>query len=187
MDADETVVYRSKDNRLRTSKYKAASSEAFCVAEKTREGVLLSEFNSDGEILNQHYVKEKDHLARLISYLKLPEPVSVKEVDAYERVAVKAKCSKCSSASLVRQLDLVDPMSIADVPVVPMYICLKCSERHYSITDTYLRRLARMNTTLFSKEELAEMSKDEDSFVKQLYEYIIRIFASKKINRIKTA
>jgi hypothetical protein len=38
---------------------------------------------------------------------------------------------------------------------------------------------------LFNDNELKELEKNEEKFIMELKEYISRIFASKKINRIK--
>ena len=56
---------------------------------------------------------------------------------------------------------------------------------HYSMTDEYLRRIMQDKEGLFEPRELAEVRKDGNASVKMLQEYIIRIFASKKISRFK--
>jgi hypothetical protein len=47
-----------------------------------------------------------------------------------------------------------------------------------------MNALIKRNAELFEKDEVEEMKKDHDRFVNTLNEYVIRIFASKKITRL---
>ncbi|MDE1860271.1 MAG: hypothetical protein KGH72_00975 [Candidatus Micrarchaeota archaeon] len=184
MDSASVVVFRSPDSRLKTSKYMLGGGEAVCVAERTSNGILLTEFDAAGQVLSQRTNESKDALEGLCAYLEIDGEPEVREVKAYERIPVSAKCNGCNEGKIVRQLDLVDPININKVPVVPIFICLGCSKKFYSMTENYLRLLAKSNSDLFTKEELGEMNADEDAFIGVLQEYIIRIFASKKISRM---
>lgn len=177
-------LYRSPDNRLRTSFYEKSGRRAFSLSERTAFGVLLTEFSEDGEVFDQHCIKEKDHLGALAKYLGLGSPVVV-DVDAYEKVSANAACGGCSGRGLARELDLVAPEAINNVPVVPIFVCRSCKQKSYSMTESYLRNLVKSNAPLFTEEERKELDADENKFIGVLQEYIIRIFASKKISRLK--
>lgn len=184
MEADIRIS-RSRDGRLRTSNYARGGVSAFSVSERTAFGVLLTEFNANGEVLDQHCLKEKDSLHALVKFIGADNP-EIAEIDAYERVSANAACSKCSKRELVRELDLVPPEAINNVPVVPIFVCTSCRQKSYSMTESYLRNLVKSNVPLFTEDERKEMAADENKFIGLLQEYIIRIFASKKISRMKT-
>lgn len=68
--------------------------------------------------------------------------------------------------------------------MAPIFRCTKCDKRFYSITRTYLERLVDRKAELFDEKELEELRKDRETFINTLNEYIIRIFASKRIHKI---
>ncbi len=53
------------------------------------------------------------------------------------------------------------------------------------LADEYLDALVKNNASLFGKDEIRERGKDGRAFVNTLQEYVIRIFASKRISRLK--
>lgn len=71
------------------------------------------------------------------------------------------------------------------MPVMPLYYCTNCSKQSYYLTNTYLEYLIYNNKGLFTNKEQVELQNDEEAFIAELKEYIIRIFASKKIMQIK--
>lgn len=98
---------------------------------------------------------------------------------------MRALCTKCGNLGLYRELDLVSPDRIREVPVMPIFICKKCSQKHYSLTDEYLKYLVLSNKQLFESAELKEIDTDLESSINTLKEYIIRIFASKRISKVR--
>ncbi|VVB76639.1 Uncharacterised protein [uncultured archaeon] len=175
----------SGDGRIRTGTYFSDGLARFCVAEKTGAGTLVTEFTERGEVLDQVCLKVEDHKEGLLGHLKGVCVLNLLEAgDGYERVGVNAKCEKCGGA-IIRELDTKRPAEIRTAPVVPIFICKACGAKYYSLTDNYLRKLARENRALFSAGELKEIDADEHAAVRTLQEYIIRIFASKRIGRLK--
>jgi hypothetical protein len=175
----------SSDGRLRTCGYPSEEGLRFCVAEKTRMGTLITEFKNNGEVTDQVCSLTKDAKAALEEYLKGTGMPDFADSGPYERVAVGVRCTKCSG-DIGRELDLKRPEDIGRVPVVPIFICKHCGSKFYSITDSYLRKLISRQVGLFSADELQEMERNQEAFVAEVKEYVIRIFASKKITRLTT-
>ncbi len=175
-------VNKSSDGRYRTSEYARGGKTLFCLAERTSGGTLITEFYKSGEAANQIHYKEGEAEKLLSSYLGAA--IEIVSSGEYERVSISAQCLGCKRRAPVRELDLALPESLIEVPVVPIFRCLGCGKRHYSMSKEYLRLLADRNPELFDKEELKERDKDEALFVNTLNEYVIRIFASKKISRL---
>lgn len=179
-------TYRSPDGRLRTDTYTAEDAKHFAIAEATASGTLVTEFEADGEVVNQVCVGTKDTRKALSDYLGGAAELRITDKASYERVTADAACTKCGSESIERLLDRQESGKITEVPVVPLFVCKKCGARFYSMSDSYLRRLMASSESLFEVDELAEKNTNEDKFVSTLQEYIIRIFASKKIQRLRT-
>lgn len=175
---------RSPDGRLRTSSYKRDGGERFCVSEETLSGTLVTEFKNNGEVVNQVYADKKGPEKVLAAYLGT-QKLSIKETDAYEHVKVRANCTRCGNESIERAMDQQESGKISEVPVVPLFVCKRCKTRFYSMSDEYLKHLVSRKESLFEADEVAEQNRDESRFVHTLQEYIIRIFASKKIERLR--
>jgi len=62
---------------------------------------------------------------------------------------------------------------------------MECKAKSYYLTDEYLEFLVDSNYNMFSDDEQREIERDKNAFLKELRAYIIRIFASKKIQSIK--
>lgn len=135
-------------------------------------------------MVNQSYLQNHNFLHELSSYVD-GQLLEIIDVDEYSPIEMKAKCSQCGNVGLVRELDTHDAKKITNVPVVPIFICRKCSHRHYSLTDQYLSTLVVSNKHLFEPGELEEINRDRDGSINTLKEYIIRIFASKRISRAR--
>jgi len=97
----------------------------------------------------------------------------------YKRVRLDKVCPACKKDALERQLDAVN--TIKEIPIIPLYVCSDCGERSYYLTKEYLLYLVETKRELFDKGEAAEYEKDSKKFVDELKEYVIRIFASKRI------
>lgn len=181
--ANRLDVYESDDKRLVTGPYLKNGSQFFCLAEGTALGSLVTEFTTNGAVENQVYRKDGSAMEDLMRYLGNPNARIVK-AGKYRGIRIGPKCPRCSGEGIRRELDTVDPSSITSVPVMPTLKCPACGQRLYSVTDSYIRNLVESNRDLFTPEELEEKAKDEGAFIRLLNEYIIRIFASKKIARI---
>ncbi len=181
MTPETIVAYRSRESRYRTASYVKDGRTAFCVAEGTGSGVLITEFDDNCGVLNQRLIRAKDAGSELEKYLS-----STVEVGngGYERVVAKTSCTECKG-QVVREFDLREPKSIVEVPVVPIFVCTNCNKRFYSMTESYLRALVEGNPGLFESDELREKQENADVFINTLNEYIIRVFASKKIERLR--
>lgn len=175
-------AYKSPDGRIRTDVYERKGTR-FCVAELTLKGTLITEFGGRGEVTGQIYYENRDFVHHLASYLS-DYKIEIQYVSRYEPVRMETLCTKCGNAGLSRELDMQLPERIREVPVMPIFVCRKCSQRHYSLTDEYLRYLVASNKRLFEDNELKEIDNDMEASINVLKEYIIRIFASKKISKI---
>ena len=181
--SDTLRAYISPDGRYKTGSYEKNGKPRFCLSEKTRTGTLITEFSITGKITDQIYLKGKMPEASLRDYLG--RDICLEKINAYEKIKVSASCKKCGSGNRIsRELDLAVVSYVDNVPVVPIFRCTGCGERFYSMSAEYLEMLVSRNKDLFKKEELEEIEKDRMSSIKQLNEYIIRIFASKKITRL---
>lgn len=171
--------FRSSDTRLRSDFYSRNGADICVLIENTQNGMLFTELNRRGLVEKQLYVKPGD-----ADYSEIVSIMDVSDAGEYAGLAVDANCTACGG-EVVRELDLVHPSVITHVPVVPVYICRKCSKRFYSMTDGYLKSLVASRKELFDEKDLKELSENESMFVSTLQEYIIRIFASKKVSRIR--
>lgn len=179
-------VFQSEDGRLRTDFYTVEGTREFVVAEKTAKGVLLTKFNGYGEVLDQLYKRPGDALVELRGYVEAVDTMlNVENVPDYRMVEVSARCENCNGTEIRRELDLAEPSFIERVPVVPIFICRKCSKRFYSMTGMHLSNIVSRNLDLFESEELKMKGHDEKEFLRVLEEYVIRIFASKRITKMK--
>ncbi len=170
--------------KYRTSTYIIEGERCFAVAERIKNGVLVSEFGERSGVLGQSYSKASDPLAELAKHFSSDYKVS-ETVGRYEKVEASLPCVKCGTGKVVRELDTDVKDTDGTVPVVPIFICTSCGNKSYSISRKYLEKLVDGNLELFEQEELAERSKDSGIFINTLEEYIIRVFASKKIDRLK--
>jgi len=181
-------AHRSTDGRLRTESYSVCDELRFSIAEETTMGTLVTEFNDGGDVLNQVCTGTRDAEKALAGYLAEAGIGTLNVANrgdcAYEPVRVDARCKSCKG-EIARELDLKRPDEIRNVPIVPIFICRDCGIKFYSMTDDYLRALVSRNEGLFKPDELSEKKRNEREFVNTIQEYIIRIFASKRISRLK--
>ncbi len=164
----------------RNGRYKAEiSSTVVIIIERTMKGTLVTTVDKSVGVLDQEYIEKADALSVLKSRLPM---FTIKLVNEMQRTGLDKKCKKCG-AKLYRELESVDPSLLDNVPAVPMFRCESCGSRYYSMTNEYLSKLVDRNNELFSEDELHEIRKDREKGIALLNEYIIRIFASKKISR----
>ncbi len=177
-------AYRSVDHRIKTEQYVMEGIPRFSLAEPTKIGTLLTEFNADGEVLRQEYHRGRDIVKELSNFIE--NKVEIEETGKeYEKIKVNAVCEACGG-EIERELDRQRPEEIENVGVVPIYVCKKCGRRYYSMNDLLLKRLINERKDLFEPNELEELEQDERAFLATLQANIIRIFASKRIFRLKT-
>lgn len=170
-------------NKYRTGLYKRKGAAKFCIVEKVAKGVLLTEFNTDGEVLVQLLNNTVEPEGVLKKHFD-GEEIDVTESGDYVPVRLNAECGACKSAEVVREIDTLQGSKLKEVPVIPLYVCTQCKKRYYTLSDEYLRFLVGSNLDLFEDDELKGREQDETAFIKTLQEYVIRIFAAKKISRI---
>ncbi len=177
-------AYRSNDKRVMTDIYFLDGIERFSLAEPTKIGTLLTEFNTNGEVLRQEYHRGRDIVKELSNFVE--DEVRIEETGKdYEKTKVNAVCDVCGG-EIERELDRYRPEDIENVGVVPIYVCTRCGRKYYSMNNDFLRRLVNERKDLFEPDELKLFEKDEEAFLSTLQANIIRIFASKRIFRLKT-
>ncbi len=176
--------YKDSDGRIKTETYVKDGTQFFCIAETIKDGVLITEFNQRCEVTDQVLSPDRIALAALSAYLGIKEMKVINRAE-YSGINPKAECSSCSSIGMHRKLDKVPPSEISDVPVIPIFVCNNCHKNHYSLTDAYLSNLVKRNAHLFDETERSEIGQDTEKSIKTINEYIIRIFASKKISRMQ--
>lgn len=179
-------LFRSPDGRYRSDFYTSDGELVFAIAEKTAQGVLISEFSANGEIIDQIYRKSTEVLKEIGERLgRIDKEIVIEDVSSFAPVKGNATCDACQGTEIVREFDLLDASKVSEVPVVPIFVCTKCKKRFYSMGGKYLRKLIARNPELFEGEELRVKEKDEAAFVHEIQEYMIRIFASKKLAMMK--
>ncbi len=166
----------------RNGRYRACLSDStVLIVERTMKGVLVTTLDRTAGVLDQEYLKGADVSSVLGS--KLPG-FAIETVHDMPKTTLGKRCAGCGML-LARELESADPGVLDDVPVVPIFRCSACGKRHYSVTREYLGKLVDRNEGLFSEEDMKELRKDREKGINMLNEYIIRIFASKKISRIQ--
>ena len=149
--------------------------------ETVNGATLETSFNQEGEILEQALLKpEKDTTSFAEEFIsKFAEANLVERI--YEEVELKKPCPKCKSQSLKRNIERFS----SSIPIMPIYVCNSCGSKGFHLTDAYLIGLVYGNKSLFTEEETKELESNSAAFIKELREYIIRIFASKKVMNIQ--
>jgi hypothetical protein len=106
-----------------------------------------------------------------------------RESGQFMKIKLNRKCPKCGNIGMQRAADSVGPEFRA--MVMPIYTCSSCSTKGYHLTEPYLKFLLEKQKELLSEKEKEEMMANEAAFIKEIKAYIIRIFASKKIDCIE--
>jgi len=176
--ANQINAYKSPNGKIKTEIIEGR----FVLAEELKEGSLISIFNENGAVLEQ--IRSKKGAEESLRNYEAGKSLNIIDSE-YKSIEINATCPKCGKKSIKRELDLVDTKKLKEVPLVPIYVCTSCNHAFYSLTKDYLRKLVNEHLDLFSDEELKEMKINEEDFIKELNEYIIRMFASKKLMRIE--
>ncbi len=145
--------------------------------------VLETKFSNGGAILDQRLIALKDGTIRDITESFMDQNSMEPREGVFEEPALGAACPACGSKDVVRYAKTVSNPDT--IPIMPLYLCRSCAARSYHLTDEYLKRLAKRNPELFEAKDLTEFERNEERFIKELREYIARVFASKKILAIK--
>ena len=140
--------------------------------------VLETKFSSSGSILDQRLIKlgeaaVKDIVEAFMEQHSL-EPLET----VFEEPRLEAKCPSCGSGRLDRYAK--SAKSPNSVPVMPMYQCRECGAKSYHLTDAYLKKLAVSNPGMFESKDIKSMAEDEERFIKELRDYIVRISRRRK-------
>ncbi len=182
---DYARLSRSDDGRVKLE-YSKDGKERIALWEPFGVGVFETIFDKDGAVLFQNLLYNQGNKQSMIEGLlkKHLDSVNIDKATRteYTEVKLKKKCPGCGAMLLERVIDLKDD---PNVPVMPIYVCSGCKTRSYYLSDAYLEHLLKTNESLFSQEERSYMDSNKTGFVDELKEYIIRIFASKRIMRIK--
>lgn len=183
---NEKITAYKAGARVRTEVIATGLGERYYISEKTKEGILLTEMTPNGATTNQIYNKTaSDPETALAEYIGTGRELAVEQLDAYTPPRISAACEACGKSALQRELDTIDIENIRDVPTLPMLVCTSCNAKSYFITKEYIRNLSDSNTGMFTEEELSLREEDKEAFINAIWEHVIRIFASKKINRVK--
>ncbi len=175
------TIYKKSEGRYITEQYEKDNDKIITIFERINNGVVISNISYENGVISQKYLKNSTIPDSFIN--ELHREFSVTEKKDAQKTTIGKKCDSCSGA-LYRELEAVDTWNIKEIPVVPIFRCDSCGKRFYSMTKSYLESLVNENKELFEEVDLLEMEKNKEEFIKTLNEYIIRIFASKKISRI---
>ncbi len=151
-------------------------------AQKTRTfelrsgNVLVTLFDGVGGILDRKLVKSGGSEWLALEFIK-EIGLQAEYAGTYEQIELKRMCPKCGGR-----------LSSSDekiVPIVPTYVCTSCNTKSYHLTNEYLEVLIRDNRQLFTAQELSELDSSPEQFRSELKEYILKIFASKRVISIR--
>ena len=171
----------SKQSERLKIEYSEGANRRIRLFEVANNKILETIFDDDGAVMRISILQSKDLESALSEFLNsLPEKVDKVE-KPYEEIKLKKQCPYCGSDALARSINIEK----GQVPIAPIYECKNCSEKSYYLTEEYLQYLVLCNKELFEKQELRQLETNEKEFLGELSEYIVRIFASKRIKRIK--
>ncbi len=164
--------------------YELGNKEETVLWESIKEThALQTSFNAEGGIIDQKLLKLEQYTIRhLADDFIGREGIDVRE-GVFEEVKLDKQCPHCGKHAIKRFSQGISEPSA--VPVMPMYICMECKGQSYFLTDEYLDVLIKKHKDMFESAELEELSKNEQTFIKEVKEYIIRVFAAKKVLNIK--
>ena len=167
------VASRGGKARVDYSTERGSFTETF---EEHGKGVLRTSFNADGRVLDRRLLKQAGARATAAEFAKALK-VEVLAAE-YCDVEIRKGCPKCDGSLRLHAAE-------GDVPIMPVYVCRGCGARSLDLTDEYLSALVRENRALFDSSELEEMERSPETFSSELRDYIIKIYASKHIMKIK--
>ncbi len=177
MGSESDLVYISLSKDAARLDYTNKSGSSSCTIERCGGGTLKTYFDEDGAILHREPLDPGKGIEEIAmeTAKTLGTPVKGGE---YSPVKLSKPCPACSAKALIEHRD-------SGVPIMPIYVCTSCGARAFLLTDEYMSQLVRENLRAFSDEERKELETDPGKFSNELREYIIRIFASKRIIGIK--
>ncbi|MFI5412885.1 MAG: hypothetical protein ACHQX1_03255 [Candidatus Micrarchaeales archaeon] len=186
MDQKVATISRNSNGNVKLEYYENDRLRS-ALWEPFSTGILNTIFDEDGAVLRQEMLPKKNDTqkemdAHISEFMKSANVKNATD-SSYNEIKLQKKCPTCGSSSISRYIELNGEKPV--VPILPTYLCAGCKGRCYYLSDTYLDYLVSNNNDLFSKEELKELESNKDAFLSELKEYIIRIFASKRIMRIK--
>ena len=177
-------AYRSPDKRVRTENFASKEGTVFCVAEPTVWGSVVSKFKKSGEIVDRYEnERTRDAGKALDMYLTGTAMIEVLSTPTYEHVKAEAVCRSCGKSEIERELDQQKTEEMAEVPVVPIFVCRSCGSKFCSVGEEYIKNLVSKygRYIAMGKEEKVE----DAMFVRKVQDNIIRSFASKNISRLE--
>ena len=177
-----SLVVSRKENAVRMDA-ENGEGKATTLLENLGGGlVLASVFDHEGNLLSRKVVNTGSEGTAAIERQVSTGFETITQGN-YRDIVLEKDCPKCGNKGMARSTDISN--SIADVPVMPLVICQSCGTKGYTLSDSYLREMVMANKELFSSKEQEELERDAAGFMAELREYIIRIFASKRIFYIR--
>ncbi len=173
---------RGKDGAVRID-YSQSSGTRVAMWEPISNGVMHTIFNGEGAIVRRDFFECLNSISvidKCVSDFVDSERIAIEGHDDMHEVALSKNCPSCNETGLLLEVERKEG-KITNIPVMPVYKCNKCGKRSYYLTDEYLDHLVSGNIDLFKGPEQRQMQADKEAFRKELKEYIIRIFASKRI------
>ncbi len=184
MGAEDGVAIISKGSNVYKLECVTEGRKTYMTWELRKEAVLETVFDGDGAVLRQRYEKlAAEDIERIINNKIAESMIPKVEHAPYTGITISKPCPKCGAKALKRYAELHKENP---VPVMPLYVCSECGTKSYYLTDEYLDDLVKEHRELFTDQELKELDSNHEGFINELKEYIIRIFASKKIMCIKS-
>ncbi len=179
----EAFISESPTHSIKLEFYSEGIGMVSLVWEPVEDAILQTLFDLNGGVLNQNLVEAGGKSARDFAD-KFIEANGLEDIreSIYEEVKLNKACPKCGSKNLSKS---VTKLKKGNIPIIPTYICNDCNSKSYYLTDTYLKYLIENHKDLFDENELKELNEDRDRLLENMQEYISRIFAMKKVYRIK--
>ncbi len=182
MGANEATLSRNGAGKVKLE-YAHDGQKRTVLWEPLGSGTVETIFDGEGAIALQRIFSDKiDKEAQVARFIKAEKIAGVRQGD-YSEIRFNKKCPTCGADSLQRLAETISDSS--KMPVMPIYVCGSCKGKSYYLTDSYLEHLISNNVDLFEENERKALDSDKGAFVKEIKEYIIRIFASKRIMCIK--
>lgn len=148
--------------------------------EEKEDAVLMTKFNLKGEILEQAGMPKAKAESHALNYSK-EKKVAIEKVK-FANVEIDKVCPHCGLKTLKRISESAKNM--AEVPVMPMYLCSNCGKRSFYLTDEYLAFLADNNLTLFNAAEREALKSKKEETLREIKETAKRIFIAKGAKQI---
>ncbi|MCL5680179.1 MAG: hypothetical protein M1465_02475 [Candidatus Marsarchaeota archaeon] len=176
-------ISESPDHKVKLE-YEAEDGTVVVLWEpKEGKYLLQTSFDGSGAILDQRLLKLESHSQNEVIEAFLESNGIEPKESVYESIEFNGSCPSCSTPALVRYASIEGKAS--KIPIMPIYTCKNCGTKAYHLTDKYLKKLVASNKGLFENVDMQEFAADEQKFINELEAYIIRIFASKHILKVK--